>query len=107
MIRRPPRSTLFPYTTLFRSRVPRREGELHPVGRRRRDAAHLGGAAVDIFVDAGEARKELGAWRVERGTKQPLEGVLDVGGGERAPAAEADPGAQGEGKMQTVGAHLP
>src|SRR2546430_4823796 len=24
MIRRPPRSTLFPYTTLFRSRVPRR-----------------------------------------------------------------------------------
>src|SRR2546427_11954533 len=25
MIRRPPRSTLFPYTTLFRSRTPRRE----------------------------------------------------------------------------------
>src|SRR3712207_8289083 len=25
MIRRPPRSTLFPYTTLFRSRGPRRE----------------------------------------------------------------------------------
>src|SRR6266498_887771 len=31
MIRRPPRSTLFPYTTLFRS--PRRA---HPAGRRRR-----------------------------------------------------------------------
>src|SRR5438132_9934408 len=30
MIRRPPRSTLFPYTTLFRSRRPRRAG-----GRRR------------------------------------------------------------------------
>src|SRR3712207_7498947 len=28
MIRRPPRSTLFPYTTLFRSHM------LHPVGRR-------------------------------------------------------------------------
>src|SRR5690242_20777569 len=27
MIRRPPRSTLFPYTTLFRSLVHRREGE--------------------------------------------------------------------------------
>src|SRR5256885_9636196 len=27
MIRRPPRSTLFPYTTLFRSRVPGREAE--------------------------------------------------------------------------------
>src|ERR1041385_9356833 len=26
MIRRPPRSTLFPYTTLFRSQLPRREG---------------------------------------------------------------------------------
>src|SRR2546425_1526306 len=26
MIRRPPRSTLFPYTTLFRSRRPRRRG---------------------------------------------------------------------------------
>src|SRR5947208_6727933 len=26
MIRRPPRSTLFPYTTLFRSVVPRRRG---------------------------------------------------------------------------------
>src|SRR3712207_8101502 len=26
MIRRPPRSTLFPYTTLFRSQVPRPEG---------------------------------------------------------------------------------
>src|SRR2546426_4286850 len=31
MIRRPPRSTLFPYTTLFRSRQPRREGP-RPVG---------------------------------------------------------------------------
>src|SRR5438477_8183438 len=28
MIRRPPRSTLFPYTTLFRSKL-RRRGELH------------------------------------------------------------------------------
>src|SRR2546428_8345322 len=27
MIRRPPRSTLFPYTTLFRSRMPRRRGK--------------------------------------------------------------------------------
>src|SRR3712207_7103505 len=39
MIRRPPRSTLFPYTTLFRSEGPRADGRdrphaLHP-GRRR------------------------------------------------------------------------
>src|SRR3712207_8553307 len=35
MIRRPPRSTLFPYTTLFRSEglhQPRREGPLLPAG---------------------------------------------------------------------------
>src|SRR3712207_7259311 len=31
MIRRPPRSTLFPYTTLFRSARPRRQDD-HPVG---------------------------------------------------------------------------
>src|SRR2546422_4965787 len=29
MIRRPPRSTLFPYTTLFRSPPPRRSGSPH------------------------------------------------------------------------------
>src|SRR3712207_7727040 len=34
MIRRPPRSTLFPYTTLFRSRHDRRAAE--HIGRRRR-----------------------------------------------------------------------
>src|SRR5258708_29688399 len=30
MIRRPPRSTLFPYTTLFRSQVPIHGAEAHP-----------------------------------------------------------------------------
>src|SRR3712207_8216157 len=35
MIRRPPRSTLFPYTTLFRSRRrPRRDGRLDPTAGR-------------------------------------------------------------------------
>src|SRR2546425_10335157 len=39
MIRRPPRSTLFPYTTLFRSRlVPARLAERLVPGRRRRYA---------------------------------------------------------------------
>src|SRR2546427_4693638 len=38
MIRRPPRSTLFPYTTLFRSAAgPRRGGRGRPAGRRRCD----------------------------------------------------------------------
>src|SRR5476651_366828 len=43
MIRRPPRSTLFPYTTLFRSRLALRQGRaartlaLHDAHHRRRD----------------------------------------------------------------------
>src|SRR3712207_7476825 len=56
MIRRPPRSTLFPYTTLFRSRgalgeaLPRRPGAracalLHPAAAR---AARRGGAAAAV-----------------------------------------------------------
>src|SRR3989441_10726780 len=53
MIRRPPRSTLFPYTTLFRSLIPRRlwarpailvesgnRGEIHPLARRVPRRAH-------------------------------------------------------------------
>src|SRR2546427_1667089 len=44
MIRRPPRSTLFPYTTLFRSHEPAlrvdRRGGLRDVGRRARRSAH-------------------------------------------------------------------
>src|SRR5256885_12901262 len=35
MIRRPPRSTLFPYTTLFRSRAPHRRAPSRLVVRRR------------------------------------------------------------------------
>src|SRR2546422_9061090 len=38
MIRRPPRSTLFPYTTLFRSRRRWRGGPHYPRGARRRRA---------------------------------------------------------------------
>src|SRR6266487_3706521 len=44
MIRRPPRSTLFPYTTLFRSRLP------HPALERRDDP----GAGAPGDVEAGD-----------------------------------------------------
>src|SRR5688572_32408291 len=44
MIRRPPRSTLFPYTTLFRSKPARRRQHLHHAGVRRLAlAARVGG----------------------------------------------------------------
>src|SRR5256885_16378899 len=56
MIRRPPRSTLFPYTTLFRSLLIRRKGE--PVGPENAfgDDGGLAGRAVDpvdVHVDLG------------------------------------------------------
>src|SRR5256885_6837196 len=57
MIRRPPRSTLFPYTTLFRSRrVRRRHGQLRPHRvqrrrRRRRDCRRAGDHASWIASD--------------------------------------------------------
>src|SRR5258708_22312771 len=50
MIRRPPRSTLFPYTTLFRSRLPAPEGPLRS-GRQRGHGA----------LRPGEIRGRLGA----------------------------------------------
>src|SRR5256885_4547838 len=37
MIRRPPRSTLFPYTTLFRSIIERQREGQHPAGDDRRE----------------------------------------------------------------------
>src|SRR5499425_3673824 len=39
MIRRPPRSTLFPYTTLFRSQVPSRASRV--LGARGKEAHHV------------------------------------------------------------------
>src|SRR2546430_2794953 len=47
MIRRPPRSTLFPYTTLFRSRERRRAGRRLSSPARRRAARRRGHADRD------------------------------------------------------------
>src|SRR2546430_13362048 len=49
MIRRPPRSTLFPYTTLFRSR-----GELHRIRRTVEIEPGAGGGVVLVILDAEE-----------------------------------------------------
>src|SRR3712207_8274892 len=64
MIRRPPRSTLFPYTTLFRSDVRRRpsrgrrpaRGRRRVGGVRRADAASTGGAARPRTPERREGR---------------------------------------------------
>src|SRR5256885_10054314 len=63
MIRRPPRSTLFPYTTLFRSELEQRE--IADAVRETR-AGHLRGALhVDPAHDLGEVEMVLGG-EVER-----------------------------------------
>src|SRR2546427_2987563 len=59
MIRRPPRSTLFPYTTLFRSvPLPGRDTTL-PLSLRQP-------LVVDARDDHGLSRLELVSWRVDR-----------------------------------------
>src|SRR3712207_8180268 len=59
MIRRPPRSTLFPYTTLFRSRADR--GGAHRVGARRGHAGRGRPARRPVrggrLQDAGAVRR--------------------------------------------------
>src|SRR3712207_9008461 len=67
MIRRPPRSTLFPYTTLFRSRGELRGGERERPGRL--------GALVDVA--AGAQLGLPGAERGHRGDGQGERGEQD------------------------------
>src|SRR5258707_5879308 len=63
MIRRPPRSTLFPYTTLFRSKqARRRRRELRPLGVLQHD-----GGELDLGV-----RVEIGSTRLNSSQRQYL-----------------------------------
>src|SRR3712207_8789137 len=65
MIRRPPRSTLFPYTTLFRSRRGQRRRRLsHP--------AQTGGAVPGALVRVGRIGRPAGP---ERGHRRELLGT--------------------------------
>src|SRR3989449_8171737 len=85
MIRRPPRSTLFPYTTLFRSGLggcllgkPEVEGQ-KPVGLSLREGAGLFGG--DRQVDAEPAGRLHERRRPIRGGGQEQEQAGDGGGG--------------------------
>src|SRR3989454_12741005 len=89
MIRRPPRSTLFPYTTLFRSR----SGPRRRLGRVRRvcgEGGHGGGGAA---VPLATRPSLLGAARAR--TPRPPRPGRPSGPPHRAPpddhAAERDP----------------
>src|SRR3989442_9024806 len=67
MIRRPPRSTLFPYTTLFRSIVEDRR--LHEVALPRSDVGALAtGNQLRPFLLAGE-RADIGTGKDRKSTR--------------------------------------
>src|SRR2546430_7430262 len=57
MIRRPPRSTLFPYTTLFRSRPPRRQKPHHPRQLTSSRKGRLSGRLLLVLVILKQLRK--------------------------------------------------
>src|SRR2546422_2038360 len=79
MIRRPPRSTLFPYTTLFRSLLQRPQpGEVDVRVTRQREAAasrRLAADARQLFVQQGfrqanRLARRFGQWRSEEHTSE-------------------------------------
>src|SRR2546430_8322360 len=55
MIRRPPRSTLFPYTTLFRSRLKKSWNRLSGAARRAEPGIRF---PEPVFMDSGPRRSE-------------------------------------------------
>src|SRR3989475_8419283 len=72
MIRRPPRSTLFPYTTLFRSRIDHFD-ILHPFDRVRGDLERLGQAAWIVECVArltAEHDRHVALYRSEEHTSE-------------------------------------
>src|SRR3712207_7070434 len=66
MIRRPPRSTLFPYTTLFRSRAHRRPGAAEAAGTKPKRIDELVGR-----VNTGEERVSIARMRSPQGWLEP------------------------------------
>src|SRR5690349_23235730 len=73
MLRRPPSSTLFPYTTLFRSRLQRGAGvgALHATGRERLERGD------------GLVERQAGGLRRRPALRHRDREVADVGGGDR------------------------
>src|SRR2546430_17535846 len=98
MIRRPPRSTLFPYTTLFRSRVMHR---LHVEDRRRAAEQQLRGTE-----HRGPVHRLLGMRRLERpdAAAEPLLEPQIVGEPAKQRLAEADMRLDEAGDDETAGA---
>src|SRR3989454_12620344 len=91
MIRRPPRSTLFPYTTLFRSLRLHEVEEQHPGERGEREGVALGPAA---------GRRQAVRQPLQRGPEHPEEPRGNAFARERF----ADPQAERERRFSREGA---
>src|SRR3712207_8677349 len=70
MIRRPPRSTLFPYTTLFRSRTARRGERLCRTDRAR---PRMGRGAAEPERRLGRVRRRQRLWLPQRSEEHTSE----------------------------------
>src|SRR2546427_9289580 len=68
MIRRPPRSTLFPYTTLFRSGVTRTEGQLALAAFT--NTQGLGAVGDNKWVETSDSGPALNGTRSEEHTSE-------------------------------------
>src|SRR5256885_16102864 len=88
MIRRPPRSTLFPYTTLFRSQVndsaalvdPYATGSLYSIGRQaieEHDAAQPGRELLDLVAEQPGWVYEANGVLHPRGSEYDVQFVVD------------------------------
>src|SRR2546430_10196393 len=90
MIRRPPRSTLFPYTTLFRSRVKEQLPYVSRGGRKLEKALDHFGLLVAgrVCVDLGASTGGVTHVLLQRGA--PRGHTVDVGYGQLHPRLRAD-----------------
>src|SRR2546430_16818979 len=82
MIRRPPRSTLFPYTTLFRSEERALDTSAH------RAAAHLERVLQDVGLEAGGLARHLERLALAQPALEPEEQPVLVGETQRLPRSE-------------------
>src|SRR3712207_8943089 len=73
MIRRPPRSTLFPYTTLFRSFVGKRRFEAALEAFEHRDEVEVVWRSFELDPEAPRERAEDGATHLARKYGMPRE----------------------------------
>src|SRR5258707_11994873 len=88
MIRRPPRSTLFPYTTLFRSmRIQRARGGRGPDGRgldvrgpggRRSEGTRLNSSHANISYAVFCLKKKKGSGALQHNRPMTLDSHIDV-----------------------------